>query len=710
MELPEIVGLCRVEGNFLEARLDGPDADVLPEAAELIGFTALLEAVEGAGDRPVVLRVPEPSMRLHAGKHVLTTNQVGEVVNPKSPDSPIDIVATDQPWEREFLWKVTVSAPGWPVLTGYSDAPTDGVLDLANVIEYLEIAPSAQSEFVAMVNQVLAASEGISDAVVQVAADAATAVQARNEAVAIAAGDILDDELVSDGFTWSSQEITEKLSGKSDLAHAHNASQITSGTLSYLRLPTATQSTRGALETSTDAEAIAGALSNVAVTPASLHAAAGPLVQAGIVAAIGETIEVPWLWRAGTQQVLSTPTHDGSGESTHPSVLYFEDGWNGWKYWMAHTPYPGGNEAHEDPNLLVSADGVSWQEPAPGLNPLDDQAGNPAPHNSDTNLVMRNGIMHLLWRMVDRPNGNATRLFWRTSTNGTTWTAKQEIFTPAAGLLAPSLVWTGARWELFGMEGSSFVRWHTTVVSPTTSTTWTRTVLSAPRPEGIVRWWHVEVKRHGDLYMGTFNGYDERGAARGGELFLGLSADGQNWRISDTPLLPAAPAGHSRYAGTTIVKAGSGIGMELELFFGRIEWVGSTQVWRILRAPLTSPSTVGGVALRAREAQESRRSWVIGDLAADTSVGQLDCYNKDGRAHMTGQIVRSAGAGTPSPFRLGVVPSGSRPDRSVRRPVAYGTAVAQMRVETNGEIFLWAHDNGTFAGSVTVWVDAGWGI
>lgn len=32
------------------------------------------------------------------------------------------------------------------------------------------------------------------------------------------------------------------------------------------------------------------------------------------------------------------PTYDGSNQSTHPSVLYFADGWHGFRYWMGMTP------------------------------------------------------------------------------------------------------------------------------------------------------------------------------------------------------------------------------------------------------------------------------------------------------------------------------------------------------------------------------------
>ena len=38
-------------------------------------------------------------------------------------------------------------------------------------------------------------------------------------------------------------------------------------------------------------------------------------------------------------KITEINTFDGSGSLTHPSVLYFENGFNGYKYWMSYTPY-----------------------------------------------------------------------------------------------------------------------------------------------------------------------------------------------------------------------------------------------------------------------------------------------------------------------------------------------------------------------------------
>lgn len=73
---------------------------------------------------------------------------------------------------------------------------------------------------------------------------------------------------------------------------------------------------------------------------------------------------------------------------THPDVLYFKDGWNGYKYWMATTPNQSGNSQFENPALLASNDNVTWVAPNGISNPLTGVKEEPRPyHNCDAELV-----------------------------------------------------------------------------------------------------------------------------------------------------------------------------------------------------------------------------------------------------------------------------------------------------------------------------------
>src|SRR5690348_1682788 len=66
-----------------------------------------------------------------------------------------------------------------------------------------------------------------------------------------------------------------------------------------------------------------------------------------------------------------TPTYDGSGQVTEPSILEFPGEWHGFRYWLVVAPYPHSNDLDENPSILTSQDGLHWSAP-PGIeNPLE---------------------------------------------------------------------------------------------------------------------------------------------------------------------------------------------------------------------------------------------------------------------------------------------------------------------------------------------------
>ena len=74
----------------------------------------------------------------------------------------------------------------------------------------------------------------------------------------------------------------------------------------------------------------------------------------------------------------------------HPSVQYFENGFGGYKYWIAYTPYKGCNDYWENPHIAASNDLKNWVVPSGFSNPLDPRPSNyerGAVYNSDTELV-----------------------------------------------------------------------------------------------------------------------------------------------------------------------------------------------------------------------------------------------------------------------------------------------------------------------------------
>ena len=79
----------------------------------------------------------------------------------------------------------------------------------------------------------------------------------------------------------------------------------------------------------------------------------------------------------------------GDNEAYHPKVITFNKKWNGYKYWMSYTPYPGGNSGYENPHIAVSNDLINWYAPNKKNISLDEVKNKykKKRYNSDSHIV-----------------------------------------------------------------------------------------------------------------------------------------------------------------------------------------------------------------------------------------------------------------------------------------------------------------------------------
>lgn len=117
-----------------------------------------------------------------------------------------------------------------------------------------------------------------------------------------------------------------------------------------------------------------------------------------------EIIDKPF---KNSSNYLITPSYDHSGQAVHPSLIDFKteygmESWQGFRYWMAFTPYPNFNSSVENPSLLVSKDGFNWINPPSIQNPLEakPQGALNTSYNSDPELIFD-------------PEQNQLVLYWR---------------------------------------------------------------------------------------------------------------------------------------------------------------------------------------------------------------------------------------------------------------------------------------------------------
>lgn len=235
------------------------------------------------------------------------------------------------------------------------------------------------------------------------------------------------------------------------------------------------------------------------------------------------------------ERILEIPTYDGSGQAVHPDVVYARCGCRGPLFYMAMTPYPFGNNAFENPSILVSEDGVAFYEQEEGLNPL---VGPPAyDHNNDPDLLFADqaGAFYLYYLETMRPDSQNVVLL--RSTDAVFWQRQTVLhYDLGAGddfILSPAVLKVGSGYWMYYVNLSlpghpiefltsqDGVHWGND--SPQT--------ITADYPDGLVPW-HIDVFEGGGrnfmLCCGPYNDMD---------LYLATSADLVSWDFGAEPLL-----------------------------------------------------------------------------------------------------------------------------------------------------------------------------
>lgn len=300
----------------------------------------------------------------------------------------------------------------------------------------------------------------------------------------------------------------------------------------------------------------------------------------------------PSQWGGPTGTGLTIPTHvtnPATNQVAHPSILFFPEGWNGYRYWMAYTPYPGNDDDHEDPNLAVSQDGITWAH-APGVTqPLDDLNG--VPYNSDTELVMGpDDTMYLFWRTYDSSlSANQEKVYFRTSKNGRDWATKAlAIQANEADMrfLGPTLVFENNRWTLWyvNQQGSTrtFMRATSQGATPTSWNPATATSIG-PIISGK-QVWHAEVRKIGSVYVSLMNVINSGTGGLGGLIQLMVSRDGVTWEASADTVIPQVKAGQHNhlYRATFVPEYKDGV-LGLRVWYSAFQDSPSPYVWNIFR-------------------------------------------------------------------------------------------------------------------------------
>lgn len=235
---------------------------------------------------------------------------------------------------------------------------------------------------------------------------------------------------------------------------------------------------------------------------------------------------------ANSEFKLQTRSVYGDIEAYHPKVLSFNTNWNGYKYWMAFTPYPEANEAQENPHILASNDMLKWEEPNGYKNPLEPGPdGDPQKvYNSDTHLVYREDLNRLecYWRYVD-DNSDKVIIYRKYTTDGINWSKKESILESTrskSDCISPAIIFEDNIYKLWYVDIGYVVKYRESL----DGVNW-----SEPKKLNIhyntpnMNNWHLDVIHTSNGYemlMSAFKKGQDRNTM---DLYYTKSKDNVNW-------------------------------------------------------------------------------------------------------------------------------------------------------------------------------------
>lgn len=267
----------------------------------------------------------------------------------------------------------------------------------------------------------------------------------------------------------------------------------------------------------------------------------------------------------------------GGGEAVHPSVLYLPDGFGAgrWKYLMSVTPFPMGITYFENPEFVVSSDGILWTLPdnkafSPVVSAPSDWTG----YNSDPNLYYDNTLekLFLFYREVREDRNRLTvTIFVKSTVDGISWSQPISVAvcetpkTIGTVLLSPSVLKVGANIYAWYVE-KQYDRYCLKRAECSGFSTLTEVVVCKVigMPDNFSLW-HIEVKNDNDRLVMAACVTDELTKIR--SIIFAESFDaGLRWNVLPRKLAPERMSREKSLYKASLIKTELG-GAQWRLFY-----------------------------------------------------------------------------------------------------------------------------------------------
>ena len=219
----------------------------------------------------------------------------------------------------------------------------------------------------------------------------------------------------------------------------------------------------------------------------------------------------------------------GSGEATHPKVLYFSEGFNDYKYWMAYTPYYKAQDKYENPVIVVSNDGEKWTT-IDGVNtPLDEPSNfkSGVNYNSDTHLVYNDTKKELevWWRYVE---GKKVILYRMITSDGKTFSDKEVVVESNRDVLdyiSPSIIYDNGTYKMWFIFNDKLMYTQSDDLKQ-----WSNSKeLITNYNDDTLNNWHLDVIKDNDEYKMVMSAYYKNNNHVRMNLYYSSSKNGTDW-------------------------------------------------------------------------------------------------------------------------------------------------------------------------------------
>ena len=234
----------------------------------------------------------------------------------------------------------------------------------------------------------------------------------------------------------------------------------------------------------------------------------------------------------------------GDNQGTHTKVLYFENGWNGYKYWMTFSPYPKSDDSKENPHIKVSNDMINWSEPEGFRNPLEDTPKDyehMVIYYSDPHLVYNydKDILECYFRRVD-DSIDEMILYRMTTKDGVNWTPKEEIIKTKRSVhdyVSPAIIYEDHMYKVWYVNKNNTVTYE----ESTDGYNYTNSrVIKLNYKPNTQKTWHLDVihtDKGYEMITVAFESWNDRMHMN---LYYFNSEDNVNWTTGRAILKPSS--------------------------------------------------------------------------------------------------------------------------------------------------------------------------